>query len=257
MSREKIQVWILKNIWYILLGAIGGIGITILLYILGFFDKKDLEIIKVCISLAAVFATFGGAYLGAKISADNARNLEELKRKREVTEQNKKIVHLIKMNLDNISDVHIFICNYYLINQNEFLMNLKRERKNFYDDNNRPIDLEKRGNIKFLESYMAKWSAFKDWNNPIIKEIDDFKGLCEEVSSHIVNFENHQINTIYQLKQILPKVKKYIIFNVQDQNYTIKKGNTQEFEEFKGYFMLFSILYIDLVEDILDINLSD
>lgn len=227
-------------------------------YILSNIDPENkLEGYTISISFIGIFATFGGAYLGAKISADNARNLEELKRKREVTEQNKKIVHLIKMNLDNISDVHIFICNYYLINQNEFLMNLKRERKNFYDDNNRPIDLEKRGNIKFLESYMAKWSAFKDWNNPIIKEIDDFKGLCEEVSSHIVNFENHQINTIYQLKQILPKVKKYIIFNVQDQNYTIKKGNTQEFEEFKGYFMLFSILYIDLVEDILDINLSD
>ncbi|MEQ7789904.1 hypothetical protein [Staphylococcus nepalensis] len=233
--------------------------ILILAFILGILVHKiGLENpIEVSLLFLGLFATFGGAYLGAKISADNARNLEELKRKREVTEQNKKIVHLIKMNLDNISDVHIFICNYYLINQNEFLMNLKRERKNFYDDNNRPIDLEKRGNIKFLESYMAKWSAFKDWNNPIIKEIDDFKGLCEEVSSHIVNFENHQINTIYQLKQILPKVKKYIIFNVQDQNYTIRKGNTQEFEEFKGYFMLFSILYIDLVEDILDINLSD
>lgn len=233
--------------------------ILILAFILGILVHKiGLENpIEVSLLFLGLFATFGGAYLGAKISADNARNLEELKRKREVTEQNKKIVHLIKMNLDNISDVHIFICNYYLINQNEFLMNLKRERKNFYDDNNRPIDLEKRGNIKFLESYMAKWSAFKDWNNPIIKEIDDFKGLCEEVSSHIVNFENHQINTIYQLKQILPKVKKYIIFNVQDQNYTIRKGNTQEFEEFKGYFMLFSILYLDLIEDILDINLSD
>src|SRR5699024_12297042 len=53
----------------------GGIGITILLYILGFFDKKDLEIIKVCISLAAVFATFGGAYLGAKISGQDAIKL--------------------------------------------------------------------------------------------------------------------------------------------------------------------------------------
>ncbi|UQW81386.1 hypothetical protein [Staphylococcus edaphicus] len=136
-------------------------------------------------------------------------------------------------------------------------MNLKKERKYFYEDNNRPIDLEKRGNIKFLEGYMDKWSAFKDWNNPIIEEIDDFKGLCEEVSSQIINFENRQINTIYQLKQVLPKIKNYIIFNSEDQNYTIKKGNSQEFEEFKAYFMLFSILYIDLVEDILDINLND
>ncbi|MES3703220.1 hypothetical protein ABFV70_06840 [Staphylococcus arlettae] len=201
------------------------------------------EVLPIIISIFGLFATFGGAYLGAKISADNARYLEELKREREVTEQNKKVVHLIKMNLDNISDVHAFICNYYLINQNEFLMNLKKEKKFLYDDNNRPIDLEKRGNIKFLESYMDKWSAFKDWNNPIIEEIDDFKGLCEEVSSKIVNFENRQINTIYQLKQVLPKIKNCIIFNIEDQNYTIKKGTHRSLKNLKHIlcFLVFCI----------------
>src|SRR5699024_3520579 len=145
--------------------------ILILAFILGILVHKiGLENpIEISLLFLGLFATFGGAYLGAKISADNARYLEELKREREVTEQNKKVVHLIKMNLDNISDVHAFLCNFYLINQNEFLMNLKKEKNFFYDDNNRPIDLEKRGNIKFLESYMDKWSAFKDWNNPIIE----------------------------------------------------------------------------------------
>lgn len=247
-----------KTPMLLLIGVVIAILIVCYLVIDALIGFKNIkEVMPIIISIFGLFATFGGAYLGAKISADNARYLEELKRKIEITEQNKKVVHLIKMNLDNISDVHSFICNYYLINQNEFLMNLKKERKNFYEDNNRPIDLEKRGNIKFLESYMDKWSAFKDWNNPIIEEIDDFKELCEEVSSQIINFENRQINTIYQLKQVLPKIKNYIIFNIEDQNYTIKKGNPQEFEEFKAYFMLFSILYIDLVEDILDINLND
>ncbi|MDE9439011.1 hypothetical protein EWS82_06300 [Staphylococcus xylosus] len=91
MSYEKIKKWVLKYIWYILLGAIGGIGITVLLYILGFFDEKDLEIIKVCISFTAIFATFGGAYWGAKISGDNALNLKE----KEINYERKKNILLI------------------------------------------------------------------------------------------------------------------------------------------------------------------
>lgn len=72
---KKTKNWCLKYIWYILLGAIGGIGIMILFYILSFPNEKSLEVIKVCISFIAIFATFGGAYLGAKISGEKASNI--------------------------------------------------------------------------------------------------------------------------------------------------------------------------------------
>ena len=75
---KKTKNWCLKYVWYILLGAIGGIGIMILFYILNIFNEETLEIIKVCISFTAFFATFGGAYWGAKISGDKAREQSQV-----------------------------------------------------------------------------------------------------------------------------------------------------------------------------------
>ncbi|UQW81387.1 hypothetical protein [Staphylococcus edaphicus] len=52
-------------------------------YVLSNIDPKNkLQGYTIAISFIGIFATFGGAYLGAKISADNARYLEELKRKK-------------------------------------------------------------------------------------------------------------------------------------------------------------------------------
>ena len=49
--------------------------------IYNFEDKK--EFIKIVTSIVGLFTTFGGAYLGAKISGDNARNLEIDRQNRE------------------------------------------------------------------------------------------------------------------------------------------------------------------------------
>lgn len=71
--------------------------ILIGLIIFGFFiyviTQQGIEYkdkLMVCISFAGLFATFGGAYLGAKISGDNARKLYE-KQKR-----NKMIAYIKK-----------------------------------------------------------------------------------------------------------------------------------------------------------------
>ena len=47
-------------------------------YILSNIDPKNkLEGYTIAISFIGIFATFGGAYLGAKIAGDNARNIYE------------------------------------------------------------------------------------------------------------------------------------------------------------------------------------
>ncbi|HDP6050689.1 hypothetical protein [Staphylococcus aureus] len=59
---------------YFLVGVIG--GITVILFGLILQNNIEMtEIIKITISIIALFSTFGGAYLGAKISGNNARKL--------------------------------------------------------------------------------------------------------------------------------------------------------------------------------------
>lgn len=232
--------------------------ILILAYILGILvQKTGLENpVEISLLFIGLFATFGGAYLGAKIAGDNARELEIDRRKNEIEEKKLKIRLLFKMNLDNLSDIHRFFCSYYEIKQIDFLSSLKKKRNTLYGEYNRPLNLSERNHIKFLEEFMMEWKIKTDWYNPIFIEINNFKNLFSEVSSQMIYFKEEDLNTIFQLKQVLTKLEYYIIFNEEEENYTLKQGNKQEFENFKGIFMHFSLLYIDLTEEILGIEIK-
>lgn len=232
--------------------------ILILAFILGILVHKiGLENpIEVSLLFLGLFATFGGAYLGAKIAGDNARGLEIDRRKNEIEEKILKIRLLFKMNLDNVSDIHMFFCSYYDIKQIDFLSSLKKKRSALYGEYNRPLNLSERNHIKFLEEFMMEWKINTDWHNPIFSEINNFKNLFSEVSSQMIYFKEEDLNTIFQLKQVLTKLEYYIIFNEEEKNYTLKQGSEQEFESFKALFMLFSLLYIDLTEGILGIEIK-
>lgn len=222
--------------------------------LIGFQNVK--EILPIIISIFGLFATFGGAYLGAKISGDKARELEIDRRKNEIEEKNLKIRLLFKMNLDNVSDIHMFFCSYYDIKQIDFLSSLKKKRSALYGEYNRPLNLSERNHIKFLEEFIMEWKIKTDWHNPIFSEINNFKNLFSEVSSQMIYFKEEDLNTIFQLKQVLTKLEYYIIFNEEEKNYILKQGSKQEFESFKALFMLFSLLYIDLTEEILGIEIK-
>ena len=62
------------------------------------------------------------------------------------------------------------------------------------------------------------------------------------------------MNIISSIKTGFIATKKYIYFNKDDNNYCMPKR--QEFENVKGNFILFSILYIDLSEKILNIDIK-
>lgn len=211
---------------------------------------------EIALLFLGLFATFGGAYWGAKISGDKARELEIDRRKIEIEEKNLKIRLLFKMNLDNVGDIHMFFCSYYDIKQIVFLSSLKKKRSALYGEYNRPLNLSERNHIKFLEEFMMEWKIKTDWHNPIFSEINNFKNLFSEVSSQMIYFKEEDLNTIFQLKQVLTKLEYYIIFNEEEKNYTLKQGNEQEFESFKALFMHFSLLYIDLTEEILGIEIK-
>ena len=228
MSREKIQVWILKNIWYILLGAIGGIGITILLYILGFFDKKDLEIIKVCISLAAVFATFGGAYLGAKISGQDAIKLsnqqllinysedllkylikvENIRKdiKKDITDNICKVLELkedtsSEKELETFYDyyselleiyLHIQMCNMYVGLDEKLIDNLKPPTQLIalaYDNTSQLVNTKENGDKELNDYYEFYDDTLSKANTIIIKMREDITNLKEKMIENFDEFK--------------------------------------------------------------------
>lgn len=139
-----------KYIWYILsggIGGIGGIGIMVLFYILNIFDEKNLEIIKVCISFIAIFATFGGAYFGAMLAANNALYLKE----REMNSERKKD---------------------YFINHKDMFMEL--ENMNF---NTILCSLHK-WNDRLLEDKTLDWVHFSE----IIRNLDEIEQIICKVN---------------------------------------------------------------------------
>ncbi|MDW4397457.1 hypothetical protein QI036_01650 [Staphylococcus saprophyticus] len=70
--------------------------------LIGFKNIK--EVIPIIISIFGLFATFGGAYLGAKISGDNARELYEKQKKEQDDNIYKKIDLIVNVKLIKIYD---------------------------------------------------------------------------------------------------------------------------------------------------------
>jgi hypothetical protein len=68
--------------------------------------NNKLEAYTIVISFISVFATFGGAYFGAKISGDNARELYEIQKKDELRELHYKNEFMLSIKLSKVLDAH-------------------------------------------------------------------------------------------------------------------------------------------------------
>ncbi|MDS3904148.1 hypothetical protein RJB87_02620 [Staphylococcus hominis] len=214
------------------------------------------EYFTMIISTISIFATFGGAYLGAKISGDNAKRMENMKRKREKEDVIRSVKVLFKLNLDYISDIHIFICQYYFINRTQFLKKIVENRMVLFDKNYQP-KINNTGNlatILFVEKFMCYPANKMSWSKDLHKEIEKINVLIEEMNQHLIHFEEKQLNIMFQLKQVLQLLSNYIEHQ-KNSNYYIMPRKSSELENVKGLLMLFSILYIDLNREILDMEI--
>ncbi|PTG22460.1 hypothetical protein, partial [Staphylococcus chromogenes] len=112
MQKSKLDVKTILNIVLIIILAIISFVLVVVGYIISSVDPNhSITGYSIAISFVGVFATFGGAYLGAKISGDNARNLEIDRQNREKNETTLRVKTLLKMNLDKLNNLHEFICD--------------------------------------------------------------------------------------------------------------------------------------------------
>ncbi|PTF57046.1 hypothetical protein [Staphylococcus chromogenes] len=242
---------------YFLVGAIGGVIAVTLILLLQYF-LNWIEGLKITISILALFCTFLGAYLGAKISGDNARTLEIEKQNRTIDEKVLSVKTLIKMHLYLVMNIHEFICQYYFINREEFLTKTIDKRNELFQIDYTPIKAEngELQTIEFINKYMATVTCTLMWKRDLYKDIDDVNNLIKELTIELIHFKESDINTIYQLKQALESIKGYIVYDEKQNGYSMPKAG-QDFENIKGVLMLFNITLIDLSENVLNIDVKE
>ncbi|PTG95536.1 hypothetical protein BU632_08440 [Staphylococcus chromogenes] len=260
MQKSKLDVKTILNIVLIIILAIISFVLVVVGYIISSVDPNhSITGYSIAISFVGVFATFGGAYLGAKISGDNARNLEIDRQNREKNETTLRVKTLLKMNLDKLNNLHEFICDFYMITRGDFLLDLIKNRKELYNDNYSPKK-KQTGEFKtsaYIENYLKNMIKSVDCGRNIYNLIDDIDDLIKEITKDLMYLEEKELQIIFQLKQTLQILKSLIDYNSKKNVYTLPNIEEQrDYERLKVYFMHFSILFIDLNEIILNIDLK-
>lgn len=113
---------------YVLLGVFSGIiGSSIMMFIIYNYENEK-EFIKITISIVGLFTTFGGAYLGAKISGNNAIKLEDKKRMLEYEKESYnlrgEISKFIRKNNENLAN-DVILYRIYLAMKNSNIKTAK------------------------------------------------------------------------------------------------------------------------------------
>ncbi|PTG80585.1 hypothetical protein ACSAXG_11270 [Staphylococcus chromogenes] len=215
MQKSKLDVKTILNIVLIIILAIISF-VLVVGYIISSVDPNhSITGYSIAISFVGVFATFGGAYLGAKISGDNARNLEIDRQNREKNETTLRVKTLLKMNLDKLNNLHEFICDFYMITRGDFLLDLIKNRKELYNDNYSPKK-KQTGEFKtsaYIENYLKNMIKSVDCGRNIYNLIDDIDDLIKEITKDLMYLEEKELQIIFQLKQTLQILKSLIDYN--------------------------------------------
>lgn len=142
-------------------------------YILGNLDPENkLEGYTIAVSFIGIFATFGGAYLGAKIAGDNARKLYEYQKNQEDNEKISKVELLA-----NIKIIEVLNHSKILENVVEILYVAKNDKREFNE-------IKANGVINFDE-------VIDGYAKPIIELLEDreiYNGTSELYKSLIKMF---------------------------------------------------------------------
>ncbi|MDW4183051.1 hypothetical protein [Staphylococcus saprophyticus] len=202
-------------------------------YILSNIDPKNkLEGYTIAISFIGIFATFGGAYLGAKIAGDNARNIYE----KQKNEKKQELITKIEL-----------ITNIKMIKVLKHSNNVKESRLLLYvapKDNRSYDEIMSSGIMEILD-------LIDGYANPIIELLEEreiYEGSPKLYQS-LLNMFNECNRMNYHINQIdvkdrtgrLPedfnnlseKERKCLIDKVDDYRELVRKDILINFAEFE------------------------
>ncbi|TGE18845.1 hypothetical protein [Staphylococcus petrasii] len=174
------------------------------------FNSKDVNKINIYISYIGLFATFGGAYLGAKISGQYT--MKSLK----ISENNKKI----------INKKRAFGLKKELIKVTKVALNKARPQ-----DGSGMFTFEEDEYIRVRDIYINKI-------NENLKQISDFK-----MSENYYYLDDEDINDLDNIYFLLSD----LVFSIEDLNNRVDEGQNENYPEFavtkRQYFSLLDELY--------------
>lgn len=218
------------------------IGLILLVFFIFVTTQQGIEYkdkIMMCISFAGLFATFGGAYLGAKISGDNARKLYEYQK----NEENKKIINKLEL-----------IINSKMIKVLNHSNDVKESRLLLYvtPEDHRPYD-------KIMNSgIMEVLDLIDGYANPIIELLKDremYKGSPQLYQSLLKMF--NQCNRMnYHINQIDVKDKTgwlpedFINLSEEERIYLLNKVHENREQARKD--ILINFVEFEFIESILN-----
>lgn len=212
-------------------------------------DNK-LEGYTLAISFIGVFATFGGAYLGAKIAGDNASKLFERRMNIQSSNDRNKLIIRIRLSLDYIIKyIHhisgqysnVVLSNFIYINKHKFLnenYTVKAKNKNFKND--------------FYNLTNKKPNDYIEIPEKVKIELNLFSNLIENIimSNEIVELNEEEQKQLFMFKQVLSnidnQIKRYNGKNV------IEVYNNEVEEQFLKYFVQLNVLLVDVQNWVLE-----
>ncbi|WP_210135438.1 hypothetical protein [Staphylococcus sp. GDX8P80P] len=249
MHNKKIE---LKNILFIAFIFI--LAIMIFVFVVGYIissvdPNHSIVGYSIAISFVGIFATFGGAFLGAKISGDNARKLFEIQQKHEREERRDQVITQLTLSMNYIVKLTDRIAaNYrkdrkiyrYLYHRKNTILNKNYTAK--IDRNELKILFyelieKKEVNMICVEDYIYEnYIYFVDFLNKIMADKD------------IIHLNKIEQKQLFLFRQIVDTLA-YMFYEEKSKNlYIIDLNDIEKELAFIEYYVQLCILLMEIQE---------
>ncbi|WP_204171747.1 hypothetical protein [Staphylococcus sp. GDY8P100P] len=218
-------------------------------YILSNIDSENkLEGYTIATSFIGIFATFGGAYLGAKIAGDNASKLLEKEYEKKSIKDREKIKIRLSMSMDFIVKINDRIVNAYSMKR---IASRLHKEKDFL--------LDEKYNIKMYrpENKVYFKNKYCEYDNCVVDEIKlptrsyeeltEYISIIDEIiySNEMIELNAKEQKQLFIFKQVLKNI--FILIEQDDSGeYLINVYKNSRENALIEYLMQLNILLIDI-----------
>lgn len=221
---KKIKKWMFITLIGLML-----LGFFIFVTIQQGIEYKDK--IMMCISFAGLFATFGGAYLGAKVSGDNARKLYEFQR----DETENKIINKIEFNTNKKMMKVIKHSNN--VKESKLLLYVAPEDNRNYDKIMNTVKMEF---LELIDGYafpiieLLKEKEIYENSPQLYQSLLKMFNECNRMNYHInqVDVKDKTGRLPEDFKNLSEEERDYLLNKVHEDRKTVRKDILINFVEF-------------------------
>lgn len=242
--KDKVQ--------FVIIALLGIVAFIIFFgFVLSNIDPNNkLEAYTLAISFVGIFATFGGAYLGAKIAGNQSNKLFEKQIKIQSDKDRNKLIIRIRLSMDYIVKFIHHISGYY---SKEVLTNPIYFYKDEFLNVNYTINDENNDfKSRFYKIVEKKPDNYIQLPEKVKVELNLFSNLIDRliVSDEIVELTKEEQNQLFMFKQVLSNIDNQI--KHYNKKYIIDVSDSKVEDLFIEYFVQLNVLLVDIQEWVLE-----